>query len=239
MKLKRLLLLAPMAALLCSCGDIAKLISVPDDSEEETTSETDDDSSIAFPDPEVGKSKLLELGETEGFEIAFTMTADGESESVTLGFKNDTIWQIADGEYNGAYVKTEDGGTHFYGVEEGAFVYAETYDAETVPFQAMAETVVAIFYSWTTMPLEVASVTHHQTRLGRDCDYYVADLSAPGGSLEFALYIDTETGIAMKIAATAESEEGSSSIDFEVLSFRTGNQVTPPDLPAPTPAGEE
>lgn len=41
----------------------------------------------------------------------------------------------------------------------------------------------------------------------------------------------------MKLAATAESEEGSSSIDFEVLSFRTGNQVTVPDLPAPTPAG--
>ena len=219
MKLKRLLLLAPMAALLCSCGDIAKLISIPDDSEEETS------------------SAAGELGETEGFEIAFSMTADGESESATVGFKNDTIWEIADGEYNAAYVKTEDGGTHVYGVEEGAFVYAGTYDAETFPFQAMAESVVAIFYSWTTMPLEVASVTHHQTYLGRDCDYYVADLSAPGGSLEFTLYVDTETGITMKVAATAESEEGSSSIDFEVLSFRTGNQVTVPDLPAPTPEG--
>lgn len=235
MKLKRLLLLAPMAALLCSCGDIAKLISVPDDSEEETTSETS--APIDFPDPEVGKSKLLELGETEGFEIAFSMTADGESESVTLGFKNDTIWQITDGEYNGAYVKAEDGGTHVYGVEEGAFVYAGTYDAETFPFQAMAESFVAIFYSWTTMSLEIASVTHHQTYLGRDCDYYVADLSAPGGSLEFELYVDTETGITMKVAATAASSEGSSSLDFEVLSFRTGDQVTVPDLPAPTPAG--
>ncbi len=235
MKLKRLLLLAPMAALLCSCGDIAKLISIPDDSEEETTSETS--APIDFPDPEVGKSKLLELGETEGFEIAFSMTADGESGSATVGFKNDTIWQITGGEYNAAYVKTEDGGTHVYGVEEGAFVYTGTYDAETIPFQEMAESVVAIFYSWTTMSLEIASVTHHQTYLGRDCDYYVADLSAPGGSLEFTLYVDTETGISMKVAATAESEEGSSSIDFEVLSFRTGNQVTVPDLPAPTPAG--
>lgn len=237
MKLKRLLLLAPMAALLCSCGDIAKLISIPDDSEEETTSETDDDSSIAFPDTEVGKSKLLELGETEGFEIAFSMTADGESGFATVGFKNDTIWRIIDGEQSEAYVKTEDGGTHVYSVEEGAFVYTGTYDAETIPFQEMAESVVAIFYSWTTMSLEIASVTHHQTYLGRDCDYYVADLSAPGGSLEFELYVDTETGITMKVAATAASSEGSSSLDFEVLSFRTGDQVTVPDLPAPTPAG--
>ena len=112
MKLQKLLLLPPMAALLCSCGDIAKLISIPGDSEEDTSA-AGADSSIAFPDPAVGKSKLLELGETEGFEIAFSMTADGES------------------------------------------------------------------------------------------------------------------------------EEGSSSMDFEVLSFRTGNQVTLPDLPAPTPAGLE
>ena len=236
MKLKRLLLLAPMAALLCSCGDIAKLISIPDDSEEDTSA-AGADSSIAFPDPAVGKSKLLELGETEGFEIAFSMTADEQSGSAVLGFKNDTIWQITDGEYNAAYVKTEDGGTHVYGVEDGAFVYAGTSDAETFPFQAMAESVVAIFYSWTTMPLEIASVTHHQTYLGRDCDYYVADLSAPEGSLEFALYIDTETGITMKVAATAASSEGSASMDFEVLSFRTGDQVILPDLPAPTPAG--
>lgn len=236
MKLKRLLLLAPMAALLCSCGDIAKPISIPDDSEEDTSA-TGADSSIAFPDPAVGKSKLFELGETEGFEIAFSMTADGESESAMVGFKNDTIWESTDGEYNAAYVKTEDGGTHVYGVEEGAFVYAGTYDAETFPFQTMAESVVGIFYSWTTMPLEIASVTHHQTYLGRDCDYYVADLSAPEGSLEFALYIDTETGITMKVAATAASSEGSSSMDFEVLSFRTGDQVILPNLPEPTPAG--
>ncbi len=187
---------------------------------------------------EEGKTKLLELGETEGFQISFTSGSDeGDLDSeATYGMKGDMIWTIdSDGAENGV-IKGEDGGVITF--------YYDTYDEKyyTMPFTAeeagtrfedLAESMtVWLYFGYQYESVGIFHRTKSTTYLGRAASEYVYSYSAYGVSANYTAVFDDEIGVTLSFDATVDDGQGN--VDrtfFKITEFKTGDDVVAPDVP--------
>ena len=192
------------------------------------------------------KNKLLQLGQTQGFEItlkgeATSTQGDASSGQVTVGLVRDVFWI----KESGAYKKVDDG-VEVYSYEENQYVYEET--TNLMDFNQTVSTVTVSFY-YAYEYVKNAQVTLKKvsniTFLNRSAYQYEASMVAAGvAAASFTVVIDAATGITLKFAAKAVAGAESGEGYIEVTSFKVGNEVNVPELvkksnPGPGPVDPE
>ncbi len=192
------------------------------------------------------KNKLLQLGQTQGFEItlkgeATSTQGDASSGQVTVGLVRDVFWVKESGAY-----KKVDNGVEVYSYEENQYVYEET--TNLMDFNQTVSTATISFY-YAYEYVKNAQVTLKKvsdiTFLNRSAYQYEASMVAAGvAAASFTVVIDAATGITLKFAAKAVAGAESGEGYIEVTSFKVGNDVTVPELvkkgdPGPGPVDPE
>lgn len=210
-------------------------------------------------DEEESKNKLKEIGDTIGFEITLRTTSseedeegedeEGEDEAsvseFTIGIKNSIFWTKDEGTYTTAY-KLEENTVQWYSYEEGeeegegGFIYCG--EADIQEYESSFNNITMMFYMASDYVMGEVRNVGQVLMLGRQCTKYSSKMDFGAyGSLSYNIVIDNETGITMKIEATAENGlEGSTDFaTYEVVEFKTGDSVTTPELPLPVFDGGE
>ena len=180
-------------------------------------------------------NKLYQLGSTQGFELTIkTMEDDGEEVEETFGFKSDIFWIKEDAAYQNVA-----NGIDYYDYDSTK----QSYDYEaTLPPQAYASlnelvkqftSEFYIGYQMLSDPAFAGSITAENavTFLGRGAKEYTYSYSVMGQEANFKIIFDNETGITLKVLASATAGDGGESYaEYEITSFKTGDQVVPPRL---------
>lgn len=204
---------------------------------------------------EESKNKLKEIGDTIGFEITLRTTSSEEDEGeeegeasvseFTMGIKNSIFWAKDEGVYTTAF-KQEENTIQWYSYEEGEeegegeFVYCGEVDIQE--YESSFNNITMMFYMASDYVMGEVRNAGQVLMLGRQCTKYSSKMDFGAyGSLSYNIVIDNETGITMKIEATAENSfEGyTGSSTYEVVEFKTGDSVTAPELPLPVFDGGE
>lgn len=206
---------------------------------------------------EQAEQKVEELS-VEGFYIKFsyeTQSDGSEASSGTMyyGYKGDTYW-LGSGDFE---IACHMGETKYdyYRKEEGAWKYSSSSDkaqAEQYGLDKAYLTMVTNWFYWGNTYDGQLTKGKDQTVAGRSCYTYTYDFNseldaatiaaaAAQGvdltqySLKYEIAIDKQIGITMKVSVSGSSTEGSGSLHYEVIEFKTGSQVTVPTLPAAVP----
>ena len=177
-------------------------------------------------------ARLKSLGETDGLELSFYGSADGEtSDTFTFGMKYDYAWYY-------------DSDTRVVLMNNGNFLAIYTYDFETEGYgdpavinNEMAQDIYNNYIDGYTTLLYTGFMYDgmpgfeergETTYIGRDVYEYRYAFSGYGVRVEYQVYVDQETGITLyfNISGEAEGETGSASI--VVTSFKTGDDVSAP-----------
>lgn len=180
-------------------------------------------------------NKLYQLGSTQGFELTIkTMEDDGEEYEETFGFKSDIFWIKEDAAYQNVA-----NGIDYYDYDSTK----QSYDYEaTLPPQAYASlnelvkqftSEFYIGYQMLSNPAFAGSISAETatTFLGRGAKEYTYSYSVGGQQANFKIIFDNETGITLKVVANATGADGGQSFaEYEITSFKTGDQVVPPRL---------
>ena len=225
--MKKLLLLLPLigAFALAGCGGEKEESSGDGDHLEYTAEEA--------------KAKVQQLGESEGYEIAYQVkTSDGETENYTLGAKSHFYWATYGEEKAFYYVDDEIFQGYYYDSESSEFkksgaaeAIADMSDLEK-QYVDSARTGYAIYLYAGNSYASADGLTKKGTVtfVGRSATKYEYRWAAVEGSASYELIIDNETGITLKWAVSGHSNvsgEGGS-ITVEVTSFKTGSDVVIP-----------
>lgn len=203
---------------------------------------------------EESAKKMENLAASDGYYLRFKYSSEenGVKEDDNFfyyGEKGNTLW-CGTTEDEGIAVVKEENSYHAYSLEEGAYVFEQTYTEEEI---GDFEFVYAFVYtSWLYYgnAYDGSLKKGNDTKVaGRDCYTYTFSMSEfgsvsafiKGASLKYEIAVDKELGITMKLSLTGKADGESGSFNYEVLEFVTGSKVTVPTLPAPVKAdaGEE
>ena len=183
---------------------------------------------------EQAKNRLLELGETSGFEITYQAYNDDDEEIVnyTFGMKDNITWQD-DGSDKEAIKKT-DSGLDIFGYDSETQSYVQTYtysesDAAEA-YNSYVTSYTAVFFMANAYDgMEGYHKVKDLTFAGRSATEYRYDLTVYAGEAHLTTVIDKEIGITLFWDANGKTYEGESgSATFKVTSFKTGSQVVAP-----------
>ncbi len=190
-------------------------------------------------DRATSRSKLLELGEKQGFLIAYDyLSSEGDKGTAKVGNKDGFFWifnDVKEGENvesfgKAAEAKNDSYVAYDYNEEGNKFEATETIEKEA--FDAVIETGV----SWLLYAHSVDSALVEDgkdTVLGRECTKYkfkyTSSAVIAGKNAEINLSVDDELGITLKAKVSGMDENNASaSVDFEVKSFAIGDAVVLP-----------
>jgi len=202
---------------------------------ENTVNPGDDETGENLPySSEQAKNRLLELGETSGFEITYQAYNDDDEEIVnyTFGMKDNIAWQD-DGADKEAIKRTDSGLDIFeYDSETQSYVQTYTYsesDAVEV-YNSYVTSYTAVFFMANAYDgMEGYHKVKDLTFAGRSATEYRYDLTVYAVEVHLTTVIDKEIGITLFWDASGKTYEGESgSATFKVSSFKTGSQVVAP-----------
>ncbi len=184
---------------------------------------------------EQASAKLNTIGD-------YVIIAEAYSGEFEVGRKGNTYWSIKDGDGQAIVIDGEL--IHSYNTYEDTdgtikweFGDSDPYAEEDL--DSDIEDLQTEFSEWLFFASNTTGLTKagSETIAGRPCTRYTQSQSASYGgqyaSVSQNLYIDNATGITMKYEISGSSNEGSASVSYTVKSFKTGNDVVAPDLPAP------
>lgn len=226
--MKKQWILAFSAFALISCGGGNG--SVPEGS---TTEESGSGEYLPYNQEQV-RNKLMDLGETQGFEISYH-AFDEEDEEVydyTFGMKGNLMWSYD--EDDKAAIKFVDGVLSLYDYDAETESFELSYSLEDAQeyYDAMVTSYTTMFFFANTYDgVEGYHKVRDLTFAGRAATEYRFDYTYAGaGEVHLNTIIDKEIGITLYWNANGKSyqdgEEGSAT--FEVTAFLTGNQVNVP-----------
>lgn len=232
--MKKLLvfLLAVLTALaLVSCGGLTDKISGGDDSLE--ISEDDAD------------AKMEQLASTDGYEITFDYTQDGSTGSYTVGKKGDLTWVLttdSDNDVSGMAMKAEGDSTHGFTYDDGEWIYDVTYTGDDASYAFYAyELAYTYWFHYGNLYDGMLTKGSDTTVAGRKCYTYTFNLGLGLGAYsklagidqyEYTIAVDKELGITLSLDWSVKAEGETAALKYEVTSFKTGNDVVLPSLPA-------
>ena len=200
-----------------------------DSSGDPTSSDTSGDKLPGSADQ--AKNKLRELGESEGYEIAFKVTEDDdETSSNVFGMKNNIIWWFTeDDEHAEGYkINSDNSVSSFsYDEDEGEYVVTPLPGVTKDMVDDLTESFTMFFYfaySYQDGYTKVGDVTY----VGRSAVKYNFSYIAVGAAANVEVVIDKATGITLCWKGQAAGGGEYASASFEVTSFKTGSQVTTP-----------
>ena len=183
---------------------------------------------------EQAKNKLLELGETSGFEITYQAYNDDDEEIVnyTFGMEDNIVWQD-DGADKEAIKRTGSGLDIFeYDSETQSYVQTYTYSESNAVevYNSYVTSYTAVFFMANAYDgMEGYHKVKDLTFAGRSATEYRYDLTVYAGEAHLTTVIDKEIGITLFWDASGKTYEGESgSATFKVTSFKTGSQVVAP-----------
>ena len=254
-KLLSLFVLCLMAFLLVGCDQIMDQVknftdNNQDDNTEEPAKVDDKANDKLEVSQEQSEAKFEEIAKT-GYEVVFTYTMQGEdgeeTGTMTMVAKDNTVWYTS--EDDGMALVEDTDKYHIYNYEEGAYVFTYSYPKEEGEslFDAYKTSMNPYLY-WANQYDGSLKKGADAKVAGRNCHTYSLDMSAILGAyaglegienLKYKIYVDKELGITMKVELAATVEGESSSFSFEVTSFKLGNEVSVPRLPAPVANEEE
>lgn len=195
--------------------------------------QSSDDAELEYTQ-EQATAKTKQLAQDQGFEVRIhveaTDTGDDENvnEDVQFGYTSEVFWMHE----VGAYKKVE-GGVEVYRYDEETHQYKGGYLTAGVDYDstfATASIYLFTAYSYESMGFNFTS-KKSVNFLGRAATEYTAAYAGAEGAATFALVVDNETGMTLKVAASgvdASGEGGSAS--FEVTMLKIGNDVEVPEL---------
>lgn len=182
---------------------------------------------------EQAKNRLLELGETSGFEITYQAYNDDEEiVNYTFGMKDNIAWQD-DGADKEAIKRTDSGLDIFeYDSETQSYVQTYTYsgsEAVEVYNSCVTSYTAAFFMANTYDGMEGYHKVKDLTFAGRSATEYRYDLTVYAVEVHLTTVIDKEIGITLFWDASGKTYDGEGgSATFKVFSFKTGSQVVAP-----------
>ena len=183
---------------------------------------------------EQAKNRLLELGETSGFEITYQAYNDDDEEIVnyTFGMKDNIVWQDDDADKEA--IKRTDGGLDIFEYNSETQSYVQTYtysesDAVEVYNSYVTSYTEVFFMANAYDGMEGYHKVKDLTFAGRRATEYRYDLTVYAGEAHLTTVIDKEIGITLFWDANGKTYDGESgSSTFKVSSFKTGSQVNVP-----------
>ena len=178
--------------------------------------------------------KILELGATRGFEITYnTKIGDAtgtETDTVTLGYKNDVLW-IA-GVF--AYKKGPTGSIIAYPYDETTHQYSGGYDLASIGAtvssfdQMVVDVTAAFYYAYNPSGFTFTQKTT-TTFLDRSAIQYTASFTGNGGTASYTVVVDT--GLTLKFEGSGSTIEGEFGFaEIVVTSIKLGDDVVVPTL---------
>ena len=232
MKSKLLLFVSCLAmGALVACDGLGGL--VPDGGGSNGDSSGQQGGGINLPDTmEQAFNKFYQLGKEQGFEVTFNSMGEDDSgqavrESDTVGFKNDVFWIQGESAY-----KEVTSGLEYYQYDTQKQSY-EYQGSVQYPLQTIAQQFTSQFYAgYQYVSSAQGSLTDVKdvTVAGRAAKEYTFAYTALDAVGTLKLVFDNQTGITLKIYGTAATGAETSSAEFEVTSFKIGDQVTVPIL---------
>lgn len=186
---------------------------------------------------EQAKNKLLELGQTSGFEITYHAFDEDEKEvdNYTFGMKGNVVWQYDNDDKQA--IKKDDNGLSIYEYSAETQKYELTYtyteaDAISTYDEYVSSYSLMFFFANTYDGMDGYHRVKDTTFAGRAAIEYRYDLTVITGEVHLTTVIDKEVGITLFWDANGKSytDGESGSATFEVTSFKTGNQVNAPEL---------
>ena len=189
--------------------------------------------SINLPDTaQQAINKFYQLGQAQGFEITFTTSEDAASrESRTVGLKSNTLWIANESAYK------EDGNnieSYDYNVQTNRYEFdAAVPKTDSLNLAYFAQTFTGnlyIGYNYVANAEGALTDVKDTQFLGRAAKEYTYSYTALDASGSVKLVFDNDTGITLKVYATAVAGADSSSVEYEVTSFKVGDAVTVPAL---------
>ena len=183
---------------------------------------------------EQAKNRLLELGETSGFEITYQAYDDDDEGIVnyTFGMKDNIAWQ--DDGADKVAIKRTDSGLDIFEYDSETQNYAQTYtysesDAIEVYNSYVTSYTTVFFMANAYDGMEGYQKVKDLTFAGRSATEYRYDLTVYTGEVHLTTVIDKEIGITLFWDVNGKTYEGESgSATFKVSSFKTGSQVNVP-----------
>ena len=180
--------------------------------------------------------KILELGATRGFEITYnTKIGDAtgtETDTVTLGYKNDVLW-IA-GVF--AYKKGPTGSIIAYPYDETTHQYSGGYDLASIGAtvssfdQMVVDVTAAFYYAYNPSGFTFTQKTT-TTFLDRSAIQYTASFTGNGGTASYTVVVDADTGLTLKFEGSGSTIEGEFGFaEIVVTSIKLGDDVVIPTL---------
>ena len=238
--MKKLIVLGLSAALLVACGPIKG---------GDNNNNNKGGDALTYDTP-TAKRKLRELGEGDGYQIRYSIDdGDGNQFEIEAGMKANVSWFTKfeeDGTRNGYALKASEEHYDFYdysGEDPTEIVWSSRMtkeQMEAIGVENYEEIYRSEANSWLFFGNNLAMVSLTQqsdgTMLGRPVEVYTYGFSYMNvASVEYTLKIDKATGVTLFVDASATDQEGDDSVKIEAKSFKTGNQVSVPELPEPTP----
>ena len=172
---------------------------------------------------------------TMDYDIVVEVAALGESAmSMEMAKKGNTYW-FDIGVMAMAY-KLEGNSCYYYMKMEDesgnmTWMYVGEDSADTIEQQMENSFKDSLFYA-SNLPTDLVK-SGSAVVAERTCTKYTWSDSAYGATVSETVYIDNETGLCLKLEASDSVNGQSEGASFEVKSFKTGNDVVAPVLPAP------
>lgn len=182
-------------------------------------------------------NKLYELGRTKGFEITFATAGEDDEgndilDSTTIGFKSDIFWVDEDSAY-----KKVDNTLELYEYNPTTEVYdfeSAIQENEQLSFDYLIKTLTGSLYVGYQIAGDQSvgfiSAEKDVKFLGRDAKEYTFSYASVEVQANVTLVFDNETGVTLKVAASAVTMTDASSAEYEVTSFKVGDAVRVPTL---------
>lgn len=215
------------------------------DEEDAETTEADTPDDTDAPDEENGleydkdsaQARLDALGESEGYEISYkTISTDNTEESYTTGQKGNVWWMLT-GDGGNAFVLNGEDGVAMYDLNDGEWTLSSNLVGQNL------EGIMSLYGVFNSMYLFMANQRESDlvkvgsdTIVGRACTKYSYKIATLGAAAEWNAYVDDEIGITLKWDMAVVDSGSRGGTAMEVTSFKTGADVSVPDLPE---AGEE
>lgn len=194
----------------------------------------DNNSKSDIPSAEEVTANLKTLGD---YDIVVEIDAVDSSEAMSLEMakKGNIYWFVIAGGIGIAY-KLEGNVCYYYLGSPDAnknitWAYVAEDSADSIDEQMETSFGASLFYA-SELPADLVK-GGSAVVAGRNCTKYTWRDSAHGVTVSETVYIDNETGLCLKMEASGSYNGESESGSFEVKSFKTGNNVVAPDLPAP------
>ena len=234
MKSKLLLFVSCLAmGALVACDGLGGLVPDGGGSGDNSNSSGQQGGGINLPDTmEQAFNKFYQLGKEQGFEVTFNSMTEDDSgqdvrESDTVGFKNDVLWIQGDSAYKEATSGLE---YYQYDTQKQSYEYQGSvqYSLQTIAQQFTSQFYAG--YQYVSSAQGSLTGVKDVTVAGRAAKEYTFAYTALDAVGTLKLVFDNQTGITLKIYGTAATGAETSSAEFEVTSFKIGDQVTVPTL---------